>query len=73
MDGYKTGYDDVDLITIRENTEGEYSGIEHEVSTQLAIACPTVKLFSSGDCTSQDNVCLMSHLPTYPCDMCVFM
>ena len=24
-------YDDVNLITIRENTEGEYSGLEHEV------------------------------------------
>lgn len=24
-------YDDVDLVTIRENTEGEYTGIEHEV------------------------------------------
>ena len=31
VQGYSTGYDDVDLITIRENTEGEYSGIEHEV------------------------------------------
>jgi isocitrate dehydrogenase (NAD+) len=29
--GYKTLYDDVDLVVIRENTEGEYSGIEHEV------------------------------------------
>lgn len=29
--GYKTLYDNVDLILIRENTEGEYSGIEHEV------------------------------------------
>ncbi|KAH8967328.1 hypothetical protein BDL97_03G072700 [Sphagnum fallax] len=29
--GYKTRYDDVDLITIRENTEGEYSGLEHQV------------------------------------------
>ncbi|KAL6774455.1 IDH2 [Auxenochlorella protothecoides x Auxenochlorella symbiontica] len=29
--GYKTRYDDVDLVTIRENTEGEYSGLEHEV------------------------------------------
>jgi isocitrate/isopropylmalate dehydrogenase len=28
---YKTRYDGVDLITIRENTEGEYSGLEHEV------------------------------------------
>ncbi|KAL7605301.1 hypothetical protein Lser_V15G15925 [Lactuca serriola] len=25
--GYKTRYDDVNLIKIRENTEGEYSGI----------------------------------------------
>lgn len=32
LEGYKTVYDDVDLVTIRENTEGEYSGIEHEVS-----------------------------------------
>lgn len=24
-------YKDVDVVTIRENTEGEYSGLEHEV------------------------------------------
>ncbi|KAH8929941.1 hypothetical protein BT69DRAFT_1235424 [Atractiella rhizophila] len=29
--GYKTPYDNVDSVIIRENTEGEYSGIEHEV------------------------------------------
>ena len=29
--GFKTRYADVDLVTIRENTEGEYSGLEHEV------------------------------------------
>lgn len=29
--GYKTAYDDVDTVLIRENTEGEYCGIEHEV------------------------------------------
>lgn len=29
--GYKTRYDDINLVTIRENTEGEYSGLEHEV------------------------------------------
>lgn len=28
---YKTLYDDVNVVTIRENTEGEYSGIEHEI------------------------------------------
>ncbi|KAK6439554.1 NAD-dependent isocitrate dehydrogenase [Oleoguttula sp. CCFEE 5521] len=29
--GYKTPYDNVDTLLIRENTEGEYSGIEHVV------------------------------------------
>ncbi|XP_024384186.1 isocitrate dehydrogenase [NAD] catalytic subunit 5, mitochondrial [Physcomitrium patens] len=29
--GYRTRYDNVDLVTIRENTEGEYSGLEHQV------------------------------------------
>lgn len=31
LKGYKTPYDDVDLVTIRENTQGEYSGIEHDI------------------------------------------
>ncbi|VDM99575.1 unnamed protein product [Thelazia callipaeda] len=29
--GFKTLYNDVDVVTIRENTEGEYSGIEHQI------------------------------------------
>ncbi|KAL7751156.1 NAD-dependent isocitrate dehydrogenase [Sorochytrium milnesiophthora] len=29
--GFKTPYDNVNTLLIRENTEGEYSGIEHEV------------------------------------------
>lgn len=31
IEGFKTPYDDVDIITVRENTEGEYSGIEHTI------------------------------------------
>lgn len=31
LEGYKTPYTNVDLVTIRENTEGEYSGIEHTI------------------------------------------
>ncbi|PSN51382.1 putative isocitrate dehydrogenase [NAD] subunit alpha [Blattella germanica] len=31
LEGYETLYDNVDVVTIRENTEGEYSGIEHEI------------------------------------------
>ncbi|XP_059172670.1 isocitrate dehydrogenase [NAD] subunit alpha, mitochondrial-like [Physella acuta] len=29
IEGYETPYKNVDIVTIRENTEGEYSGIEH--------------------------------------------
>lgn len=32
LEGVKTRFDDVDLIVIRENTEGLYSGIENEVT-----------------------------------------
>lgn len=31
LEGYKTLYEGVNVVTIRENTEGEYSGIEHEI------------------------------------------
>ncbi|CDZ98575.1 isocitrate dehydrogenase [Phaffia rhodozyma] len=31
IEGYKTAYDNVNSVLIRENTEGEYSGIEHEL------------------------------------------
>merc|ERR1719186_1196217 len=31
IEGYETPYQNVDLVTIRENTEGEYSGIEHQI------------------------------------------
>ena len=33
--GFKTAYDDVNTVLIRENTEGEYSGIEHEVRASI--------------------------------------
>ncbi|GMH02909.1 hypothetical protein Nepgr_004748 [Nepenthes gracilis] len=31
MQGLPTRHDNVDIVVIRENTEGEYSGLEHEV------------------------------------------
>lgn len=31
IEGYETPFRNVDLVTIRENTEGEYSGIEHVI------------------------------------------
>lgn len=35
LPGYKTRYDGVNLVTIRENTEGEYSGLEHQVNLNI--------------------------------------
>lgn len=32
LPGLPTRHDNVDIVVIRENTEGEYSGLEHEVS-----------------------------------------
>jgi isocitrate dehydrogenase (NAD+) len=37
IEGYETLYNNVDVVTIRENTEGEYSGIEHEVNLKLNV------------------------------------
>ena len=31
LDGVETVYGKVDIVTVRENTEGEYSGIEHQL------------------------------------------
>jgi isocitrate dehydrogenase (NAD+) len=31
LPGLKTRHDNVNIVVIRENTEGEYSGLEHEV------------------------------------------
>uniref|UniRef100_A0A6V7TK72 Isocitrate dehydrogenase [NAD] subunit, mitochondrial n=2 Tax=Meloidogyne enterolobii TaxID=390850 RepID=A0A6V7TK72_MELEN len=39
LQGHKTLYDNVDVVTIRENTEGEYSGIEHEIIPGSIIQC----------------------------------
>jgi isocitrate dehydrogenase (NAD+) len=35
--GFKTPFEDVNSVLIRENTEGEYSGIEHEVGFFLCV------------------------------------
>lgn len=45
LSGHKTLYDNVDVVTIRENTEGEYSGIEHQI---VAGVVQSVKLITKG-------------------------
>ncbi|MEE8474368.1 MAG: isocitrate/isopropylmalate family dehydrogenase [Myxococcota bacterium] len=54
MRGIRTRYEDVDLVVIRENTEGLYSGLEHEVvpgvveSLKIAtrVACERIARFA---------------------------
>lgn len=45
--GLETCYENVDLVVIRENTEGLYSGIEHEVSPGVVI---TLKIMTEQAC-----------------------
>lgn len=45
--GYKTPFDNVDSVLIRENTEGEYSGIEHEVVPGVV---QSIKLITEDAC-----------------------
>ena len=45
ISGYETPYENVDTVLIRENTEGEYSGIEHEVIDGVV---QSIKLITKG-------------------------
>lgn len=68
--GYKTRYDNVNLVTIRENTEGEYSGLEHEVvpgvveSLKVCIIAPFCTHYVIGDNVTtayKSNACLQMY------------
>jgi len=38
MPGVKTRYEDVDLVIVRENTEGLYSGIENQITEDVVVS-----------------------------------
>jgi isocitrate/isopropylmalate dehydrogenase len=50
IEGLETRHKNVDLIVVRQNTEGEYSGLEHEVGilTFLFDKCSHTILFADG-------------------------
>ncbi len=48
MEGVPTRFDDVDMIIIRENTEGLYSGVENEVINDIVMS---MKVASEAACT----------------------
>ncbi len=48
LHGVKTRYDDVDLIIIRENTEGLYSGVENQVTDDVVMS---MKVATQTACT----------------------
>jgi len=45
--GYPTRHKDVDIVIIRENTEGEYSGLEHEVYPGVVESMKVITAHSS--------------------------
>src|SRR5688500_17038024 len=50
IEGYPTRHKNVDFAIIRENTEGEYSGLEHQVS---ALSSPAHSCSPTGILTPQ--------------------
>ncbi|KAL6220789.1 hypothetical protein ACLB2K_008544 [Fragaria x ananassa] len=47
MRGLQTKHDNVDIVVIRENTEGEYSGLEHEVIPGVVESLKVITKFCS--------------------------
>eukprot|EP00271_Cylindrocystis_brebissonii_P007181 TRINITY_DN2041_c0_g1_i1.p1 TRINITY_DN2041_c0_g1~~TRINITY_DN2041_c0_g1_i1.p1 ORF type:complete len:374 (-),score=44.56 TRINITY_DN2041_c0_g1_i1:759-1880(-) len=47
LPGLKTRHDNVDIVVIRENTEGEYSGLEHEVIPGVVESLKVITKFCS--------------------------
>ncbi|RWR76404.1 isocitrate dehydrogenase NAD regulatory subunit 1, mitochondrial [Cinnamomum micranthum f. kanehirae] len=47
IQGLPTRHDGVDIVVIRENTEGEYSGLEHEVVPGVVESLKVISKFSS--------------------------
>lgn len=47
IEGVATRHSDVDMVIIRENTEGEYSGLEHEVTTGVVQSLKVVSTHAS--------------------------
>ncbi len=45
--GIESRYDEVDIIVVRENTQGEYSGIEHNVSPDIVEMIKVVTEYAS--------------------------
>ncbi|CAI5515572.1 unnamed protein product [Closterium sp. Naga37s-1] len=45
--GLKTRHDNVNIVVIRENTEGEYSGLEHEVTPGVVESLKVITKFCS--------------------------
>ena len=55
--GFKTRYEGINLVTIRENTEGEYSGLEHEVVPGVV---ESLKVSSQGGACLQTGRCMQT-------------
>lgn len=62
LPGYKTRYNDVNLVTIRENTEGEYSGLEHQVLIYFLCTCSFPFLLFLRKCSTSSTALIKIRL-----------
>ena len=63
MPGVKTRYENVDMVIVRENTEGLYSGIENEVVPGVVTS---LKVASEAACTRIAALCVPLRHPPPP-------
>ena len=57
-------HDNVDIVVIRENTEGEYSGLEHEVGVGVCVCVCVCRAQITGSHWRVSQVADMKTWPT---------
>lgn len=64
LPGYKTRHNNLDLVIIREQTEGEYSSLEHEVWALQCMGASLGSLLRDRD-TTPGRVALLAARDTF--------
>jgi len=61
LEGLTTRHDNVDIVVIRENTEGEYAGLEHEVVPGVVESLKVLKFYDEFIVQILHCVCFVSN------------
>jgi isocitrate dehydrogenase (NAD+) len=61
LPGLPTRHENVDIVVIRENTEGEYAGLEHEVVPGVVESLKVINLYCLFDLVNCFVVYCVNH------------